>query len=94
MIIFLFSLNFYDFWSILIADLLLHDFLHLFIYDAAKTVCLLTSYIRKIATVAQLPLYSWNGLTGASSSCLPAELLTKGTCPQQDLSPVFTGSSL
>jgi hypothetical protein len=36
MIIFLFSLNSYDFWPILLADLLLHDFLHFFIYNAAK----------------------------------------------------------
>ena len=35
-IIFLFSLDSYDFWPILMANLLLHDFLHIFIYDAAK----------------------------------------------------------
>ncbi len=35
------------------ADLLLHDFLHLFLYDAAKMVRPLTSYTTKIATSAQ-----------------------------------------
>ena len=36
MVIVLFSLDSYDFWPILMADFLLHDFLHIFIYDAAK----------------------------------------------------------
>jgi hypothetical protein len=53
MIIFLFSLKSYKFWLILIAHLLLHDFLHLFIYDASKKVCPLISYSTKIATAAQ-----------------------------------------
>jgi hypothetical protein len=47
MTIFLFSLQCYDFWPVLMAHLLLHDFLHLFIYDAAKTVRPLTSYSTK-----------------------------------------------
>jgi hypothetical protein len=47
MIIFLFSIKSYDFWPVLMAHLLLHDFLHLFIYDAAKTVRPLTSYSTK-----------------------------------------------
>jgi hypothetical protein len=40
MIIFLYSLKPYDIWSVLMAHLLLHDFLHLFMYDAGNTVCL------------------------------------------------------
>jgi hypothetical protein len=52
--IFLFSLKFYDFWPVLMANLLLHDFLHLFICDAAETICPLTSCSTKIATAAQI----------------------------------------
>jgi hypothetical protein len=48
MIIFLFSLKSYDFCSVLKAHYLLHDFLHLFIYDAAKTV----GAVQQIATAA------------------------------------------
>jgi hypothetical protein len=44
MIIFLFSLKSYDFWPVLMAHLLLHDFLHLFIYDAAKTSAHVVQY--------------------------------------------------
>jgi hypothetical protein len=55
MIFCFFSPKFFSIWPILMADLLLHNFLHLLMHDAAQTDRPLILYSTKTATGAQPP---------------------------------------